>query len=669
MHNNSLFNLFFLIIFSLGVTSASGEVRLPTVFSDNMVLQRDMKIPVWGWADPGEKVTVILGKEKVKRKADKNGYWRVNLKKRSAVSEPLDLIVKGENTVTVSNVVIGDVWICSGQSNMEMTVGRCYNSGEEIESANYPLIRHFKVQKKIEYEPVDDVDGYWTVASPQTVGGWTAVGYFFARDLYNKYNVPIGLINTSWGGTRVEAWISKAAYSRLDGTSGDIADIANRKNNVNQNAEDYKAEVKAFKDAYAKLEALEKDEEHIAKYSDPELDDSKWREIQTPGNWEELGHRGLDGEVWYRRTIKIPESWSGKDLALELGPVDEIDTVYFNGKKVGGMGRVKPLMTEYWNTPRKYVVPGNLVKAGDAVIAMRIVDQAGQGGPWGGSREQMFIVPVSEKSDVSARVPLYGVWRYDIALELPKKPRSKHSPNTATVLFNGMINGLIPYGIKGALWYQGESNAGNAYAYRERFPAMIKDWRKRWRQGDFPFLWVQLANFRAAPKVPENSSWPVVRESQNKALSLPNTATALAIDIGDAKDIHPKNKQDLGKRMALAARKIAYGEDIVYSGPTYKGMKKEGNKIILSFDNIGSGLMAKGGELKQFSIAGKDQKFVWADAVIDGDTVVVSCDEVADPVAVRYAWANNPEGCNLYNKEGLPASPFRTDEWHVATQH
>ena len=657
-----------LVTIFCGAVEGFADVSLPAVFSNNMVLQRDIKIPVWGWASPGEEVTVVLGKDSAKVKADSDGYWRVDLKEHLASSEPMELVVKGKNTITVSNVLIGDVWICSGQSNMAMTVSRCKNKEAEIAGADFPMIRHFKVGNRIQLVPVNDVSGSWSVASPKTVGGWTAVGFFFARDLYKELNVPIGLINTSWGGTRVEAWISRPAYSKLDGSSADIAKLDGLKKPLVGAKEDYKKSVKDFKTAYRKLELLEKDQAHIERYSSPELDDSSWKEIVTPANWESQGHPGLDGEVWYRRTVKMPETWAGKDLALELGSIDEIDTVYFNGKFVGGMGSIKPLNTGSWNKPRKYVVPGKLVKKGEAVIAMRIVDQAGQGGPWGGTKDQMFIVSVDGKADLDARIPLSGKWRYDIALALPNKPAAKTSPNTATVLYNGMVNGLIPYGIKGAIWYQGESNAGNAYAYRVRFPAMISDWRERWGQGDFPFFWVQLANFRAAPTAPEDSSWPVVRESQNKTLSLSNTGTALAIDIGDAKDIHPKNKQDLGKRMALAARKVAYGEDLVYAGPTYKSMKIEGNKIRINFDNIGGGLVAKDGELAQFAIAGDDKQFVWADAVINGDSVVVSSKTVAAPVAVRYAWAMNPAGCNLYNKEELPANPFRTDDWKVVTQ-
>lgn len=661
----NMLKLGFVIVATLLAISweAYADVRMPGIFGNHMVLQRDMKIPVWGWADPEEEVTVTLGNNIAKTKADADGKWRVNLKKLPANSKPQDLIVKGKNTVTIKDVLVGDVWICSGQSNMAMNVGNCLNPGAEEKAANLPQIRHFKVRNTMLPAPASDVNGAWQVASPKTVAGWTAVGYFFGRDLHQHLKIPIGLINSSWGGTRVEAWISRDIIATLPGTEGDLKQLDGMNKDFDKQKQIHKKNTEDFLVSYRKLEALETDKEHIKKYSNPALDDSKWKEIKTPGNWEALGLPGLDGEVWYRKTIDIPASWAGKNLALDLGPIDEIDTTYFNGVKVGGKGTIKPLETRFWNRPRHYTVPGNLVKTGKAVIAMRIVDQSGQGGPWGGVASDMFLVPADAKNDLKSRISMAGKWRYKVAFELPKKPGNPSNPNTASVLYNGMINGLIPYAIKGAIWYQGESNAGNAFEYRVRFPAMITDWRLRWQQGDFPFLWVQLANFRKAPTKPEQTSWPIVRESQNKTLSLPNTGTGLAIDVGDAKNIHPKNKQTVSERLALAARAVAYGESLVYAGPTYKSMKVEGDTIRISFDHIGGGLVAKGGELKHFAIAGKNHKFVWAKATIDGDTVVVKAEGIKDPVAVRYAWASNPEGCNLYNKEGLPGNPFRTDTW------
>jgi len=647
---------------------ARADVRMPALFKDHMVLQRDIKIPVWGWGDPGEKITVTFAGQSVKTKADADGKWRVDLRKSSAESKPQVLMVKGNNELMFSDVMVGDVWICSGQSNMAMNMGSCMNSEAERKAADLPLLRQFKVRNTMLPAAASDVNGSWQVASPETVAGWTGVGYFFGRDLLKHLNVPIGLINTSWGGTRVEAWISREKLATLPGTNGDLKQLDGMESDFDKLKEIHKKNTEDFLVDFRKLESLETDKEHIIKYSNPALDDSTWEEIDTPANWESIGHPGLDGEVWYRKTVKIPAAWAGKDLMLDLGPIDEIDTTYFNGVRVGSSGTIKPLETRFWNVPRHYVVPGNLVKEGESVVSMRIVDQSGQGGPWGGLASDMFLVPVDLQKDLKARISMAGKWRFGIALELPRKPGDPSNPNTASVLYNGMINGLIPYGIKGAIWYQGESNAGNAYVYRERFPAMINDWRARWNQGDFTFLWVQLANYQAAPVEPQESAWAVVRESQNKTLSLPNTGTGLAIDIGEANNIHPKNKQDVGKRLALAARAVAYGEKLVYAGPTYKSMKIEGDSIRINFDNIGGGLEAKDGDLKQFAIAGEDEKFVWAKAEIDGDTVVVKAEGVASPVAVRYAWATNPAGCNLYNAEGLPGNPFRTDSWKVVTQ-
>ncbi len=676
-----------LVAVSFFTCEIRADVRMPGIFGDHMVLQRDIKIPVWGWADAGEDVTVTFGDKNAKTKADADGKWRVDLDKSAGKSEPQVLTVKGKNTIKFEDVLVGDVWICSGQSNMAMAVGSCINAEAEAKSADLPQIRHFRVRNTMLPAAASDVNGSWEVASPANVSGWTAVGFFFGRDLHKHLNMPIGLINTSWGGTRVEAWISREKLATLPGTEGDLKQLDGMGESFDKVMDQHKKNAESFLVEYRKLEALETDEAHLKKYSDPALDDSSWKDIETPGNWEANGHPALDGEVWYRRTVDIPASWAGKDLALELGPIDEIDTSYFNGEKVGGMGTIKPLDTSFWNVPRHYVVPGKLVKMGKAVIAMRIVDQMGQGGPWGGEAKDMFLAPVESKDDLKSRISMAGKWRHFVAFELPVKPGDPSNPNTASVLFNGMINGLIPYAIKGGIWYQGESNSGNAYEYRVRFPAMINDWRARWNQGDtstgsgrdFPFFWVQLANFMNAPEKPENSEWPVVRESQNKTLSLPNTGTGLAIDIGDAKDIHPRNKQEVGRRLALSALAVAYGEKLEYSGPVYKSMKVEGDTIRISFDHIGKGLEAKGGELKQFAIAGDDpsspngsaaagKNFVWAKATIDGDTVVVKADGVKSPVAVRYAWANNPEGCNLYHKDGLPANPFRTDDWQVATQ-
>ena len=490
------------------------DVKLPAIIGDNMVLQRAIDVPIWGWADPGEKVTVTLGKQSKSATACDKGKWMVRL---DSLKEggPTTMTVNGKNTITIENILIGEVWVCSGQSNMGMTVRSSNNADQEIASANYPEIRLFSVPLVGTQVPQYDCKGKWVACSPETVANFTAAGYFFGRDVYKNIKMPVGLINTSWGGSSCEAWV------RRDLLEADPA--------------------------YAEL--LASFEKRCATY-DPEA---------AKANFE-----------------KQREKWK--------------------------------------------------VAAAKAKV---------EGKP-------------------APRAP-----------RAPRDPRTgQHRPAN---LYNGMILPILPYPIRGAIWYQGESNAGRAYQYRDLFPKMINNWRKDWGQGDFPFYFVQLANFRAVNPEPGDSDWAELREAQTMTLSLPNSGQAVIIDIGDADDIHPKNKQDVGKRLALWALAKDYGCDLVYSGPMYKSMKKDGSKIVLSFDHVGGGLVAKDGEpLKGFAVAGEDKKFVWADAKIDGQKVVVSCADVADPVAVRYAWAINPI-CNLYNKEGLPACPFRTDEWPGVT--
>ena len=486
---------FLLILGSLGTArDLKAELKLHALFSDGMVLQSDFACPVWGTVEPGEEVTVSIGGQKKTAKAGADGKWSVKLDPLKT-GGPHELIVGGRNTVTVRDVLIGEVWVCSGQSNMEWTVEKSNSPAEEKAAANFPKIRHFLVPRRQEAAPVADVVGSWKTCSPETVGGFTAVGYYFGRELHQKLNVPVGLIHTSWGGTAAEVWTSKRV---IDGTAA----LKPMAENYDKRLKKYEEDLAAFKAAAEKAKAEDK--------------------------------------------------------------------------------------------------------------------------------------------------------------PAPKAPGGK--PMMPSCLYNGMIANIIPYGIKGAVWYQGESNASRAKEYQTLFPAMIKNWREDWGQGEFPFGFVQLANYRARKDQPADSDWAELREAQTMTLSLPKTGMAVIIDIGDAKDIHPRNKQDVGRRLALWAQAQVYQKDIVYSGPLYESMKVEDGKIRLAFKHAGGGLEAKGEKLTGFSIAGEDRTFHWAEAKIDGKSVVVSSPEVAKPVAVRYAWADNPE-CNLYNKDGIPASPFRTDDW------
>ncbi len=660
-----------LALYSSSVWAEESALKLANIFADHAVLQRDIELPVWGWAAAGESVTVSIDGKNVAAKADDTGKWMARFPAFPAGGPYIMTVTGKDSKLAVTDILIGDVWICSGQSNMEFHVNSSNNAKAEIEAANFPQFRQFHVEKAAMPSPMPDVSGEWTVASPDTVGAWTAVGFFFGRDLHQHLNVPIGLISTSWGGTRVEAWTSleviKEQYG--DKQQKEFTDLSEMNTKLEGPMEKYTEDMKAFKESFAKFIKYDSDVNHLQKYVSPDLDDSSWKPIKTPSEWEKDGHPNLDGEVIYRKTIDIPANWAGKELLLLPGAIDEIETTFFNGTQVGKAGSLSPIDTSQWHLQRTYKVPANLVKAGKAVIAIQVIDQCGGGGLIGPDPKMMKIYPIDNES---AAISLADGWKHLVTFEIPARPKNPLNPNIITVLYNGMVSGLIPYAIRGAIWYQGESNANGlqAYLYRDRFAAMITDWRARWKQGDFPFLWVSLANFRDFTNEPGDpqSLWAVLRDSQQATLKLPNTGTAMAIDIGDAKDIHPKNKQDVGHRLAFAARHIAYGEQLVYSGPMYKSMMVENGAIRLAFDHVGTGLVAKDGALKQFAIAGKDQKFVWADAVIDGSTVVVKSDKVKDPVAVRYAWANNPEGCNLYNKEGLPAAPFRTDDWLLISQ-
>lgn len=660
------------------------SLRLARIFGDGMVLQRDQEVPIWGWAAPGVKVKVSLGTFEGGRAAETlsadDGKWRVRINTYPAGGPYQITVNAGLEVAGCSDVYMGDVWVCSGQSNMEWPVW--VNTGTsaryvdyatwEVANAIYPKIRLYTVPKTTSLMPLEDVPlasepmypgdslerlGSWQVCTPDSVPPFSAVAYFFGRELYVEKGVPIGLIQTAWGGTFSEAWTSAEALNKLT---------------------DFHAFVKQLKSEQGDPEVVKKKYEeawtawrNVADETDPgyakgrppwakkTLDVAEWQDIHLPAYWEDSGFEDLDGYVWFRKDIDVSTEWADETLELHLTAVDDDNQTWFNGEQVSDF-------EEQSTTARKYIIPGKLVKAGHNSIVVRVYDQGKEGG---------FNKVVGKMSlrhpllGIEQELSLKGDWKMRVGVELkdlpprpvaPKIPRGK--PRVPTVLYNAMIAPIIPFGIKGVIWYQGEANANRAYQYRELFPALINDWRAHWGQGDFPFLFVQLANYLERVQDPAGHPWAELREAQTMALSLANTGMAVAIDVGDAKDIHPKNKQAVGKRLALAARHVAYGEDIVYSGPMYLSMKRAGTGIRIHFKHVEGGLKALGGPPTGFSIAGADQQFEWAHARIVGDSVVVWSEEVAEPVAVRYGWAANPL-CNLYNTEGLPASPFRTDDW------
>ena len=649
-----LFILTYVLLFSACQNSQNPaqNIELNSMFSDNMVLQRNQDIPIWGIADPGGQIVVSLNNKQKKGKVDENGNWRVDLNAAKA-GGPYELSVMGQDTILFENVMLGEVWVCSGQSNMQMAVGgwgQVTNFKKEVEDANYPNIRLISVKRTTSNTPLDTVEiSGWEECNPTTIPEFSAVAYFFGRHLYKNIDVPIGLINTSWGGTIAEAWTSAEALKTMPDFADEVELIEIDTTGYAEALKKYEAQMKAREKALLDYDDGFKKGNYV--WNSPNMDISDWEIMSLPSLWEKKGHKNLDGIVWFRKEIDIPASMSGKDLTLHLGPINDDDITWFNGQEVGKTNGASSL--------REYKIPKSIVKTGSNTIAVRVFDMGNNGGFFGKPKQ------MKAEANSGEMIALAGNWNYKIGLDIgtAHSPKSPNDPNRPTVLFNAMINPLIPYGIKGAIWYQGESNANRAFQYRTLFPTMIQDWRNQWDIGDFPFLFVQLANFMEVSNEPEEAAWAELREAQLMTLSLPNTGMAVTIDIGNALDIHPKNKQDVGKRLALNALHIAYDQDIAYSGPIYKDMSIEDNIIRLSFNHTNEGLTSRDNEaLTGFAIAGEDKVFHWAKADIEGETIVISSEDVPKPVSVRYAWDSNPI-CNLYNNAGLPASPFRTDSW------
>lgn len=623
--------------------SLQATIRLPHVFSDNMVLQRDKPIKLWGWADKNETVEVSFINQTKKVKADKSGNWALLLDQVS-FGGPYTLEIKGKkNSISLRNILIGDVWLCSGQSNMEMPVhgwGSVYNYKEEIKNAEYPQIRAFNVAKSMNTEPENDFNGAWTVCSPETVASYSAVGYFFARKLNKELNIPIGIINSSWGGTEIESWISADAFRKLPDQFQD-----KYKNIKITNLDRFVKDNEANKGLY--LEAMNNDPGTVNKWFAPSTDISSWNKMQIPEMWENvLGD--IDGVVWFRYNLFLPDSEDGRTATIQLGTIDDDDIVWINGVRIGE--------TKGYAINRLYDIPSGILTSGQNTITVKVSDHSGGGGIYG-NPDNLYLKTANGKYSLS------GGWLYKVAVTNVEFNFINISPNMHyALLYNAMINPIVQLPIKGAIWYQGESNASQAYNYRTLFPAMISDWRSKWGY-EFPFYWVQLANYMSKDKIPQESEWASLREAQTLALSLPQTGQAVTTDIGDADDIHPRNKQDVGLRLALIALNKTYGmNNIVTTGPAFKSMSIVGNKVTIEYDNVAQGLIVnnKYGYIEGFAVAGADQKFVWAQAFLDGDKVVVSSVQVLNPVAVRYSWSNNPD-VNLFNSSGLPAVPFRTD--------
>jgi len=641
---------FVILLYCLCCTALTSEaaVKLPQLVSDGMVLQRNAKTNVWGWADAGEKVTVKFKGKTYQATTGSDGKWKIILAPMPA-GGPYTMDISASNHLTVKDILLGDVWLCSGQSNMVHQM-KLHNVqyAEDIATANYPQIRHFWIPTTTNLQgPAEHLPpGTWKSANPQDVNDFSAVAFFFARKLYNQYHIPIGLINASVGGTPIEAWMSEEGLKEFpaDRTAINRNRDTSYVNDLNR---------RALAAAAARRAKPEQDKglTEAVKWYDPAYVPKGWQNINIPGYWEDQGARDLDGAVWYRHEIEVPESMTGVPAKVFLGRIVDADYLYINGKQVGN--------TTYQYPQRRYSIATDILKPGKNLIVVRVLNSGGKGGfvP-----DKPYFIQANGQT-----LDLKGTWQYKVG-EVYRPGTGGggglNAQNEPTALYNAMVAPMVSYTIKGILWYQGESNAGNPEEYKNLLPALIQDWREKWQQGNIPFLYVQLPNFMDVTYLPAESNWAMLREAALQTLAVPNTAMSVTIDLGEWNDIHPDDKKDVGERLALAAQKLAYGEkNLVSSGPLYQSAKVAGDKIIISFTNTGSGLVAiDGEELSRFAIAGEDKKFVWAKAKIEGDKVVVWSDEVPQPKYVRYAWADNPFGANLYNKEGLPASPFRTDQ-------
>lgn len=644
--------LFFLSI--LFTANLFGNVRLPAIVGDGMVLQRDQVVKVWGWADPGEKVTVSFQKKNYSAQTGADGKWMVKLNPMKA-GGPFSMEIKGKNKITLNDILIGDVWICSGQSNMTHYLGRhSERLAKDIAEANFPQIRQFYVPDKATVSgPLDDIPGIkWVAATPESVLDFTVIGYFFAKKLYDEYHVPMGIIRTCVGGTMIEAWMSEDGFK-------EFPDILQKVKQNQDTAYTNSLAQRARQSVGRPAGSAPRTEPDLGltapvKWYEPAYQPLNWKRINIPGYWEDQGIRNLDGVVWYRREINVPASMAGVEAMVKLGRIVNADELYVNGQKVGN--------TTYEYPQRRYKLAAGVLKPGKNLFVVRVTNSGGKGGfvP----DKPYFLLAGGDTID------LKGDWLYKVGQVNNRNrsfggggqgPAMVSAQDSPTGLYNGMIAPYINYAVRGFLWYQGESNADRPDTYAKYLPALIKDWRSRWQLGDLTFLIAQLPNYMDVNYLPEESNWAKIREIQlETALSVPNTGLGINIDLGEWNDIHPENKKPVGERLALQAMKISYGDkNVLSSGPVRKAVRREGSKVVVSFDHVGSGLVSGNGEpLAHFALAGADGKYVWATAEISNNEVVVWAEGIADPKSIRYAWADNPDFANLSNKEGLPASPF-----------
>lgn len=658
------------ILFIACSKSPSG-LELPSLISDNMLLQQNTGVKIWGKAAPGNKITVSAGWNAEEAAiAGDDGKWSVTIPTPGA-GGPYTISIKGKDTSRmINNVLIGEVWFCSGQSNMEMPlagwppVDTIMHSSVTIKNASVPEIRLFNVQRTVSGEPLDNCTGRWEVCTPSTVGPFSAAAYFFGKKLYDELKIPVGLIESAWGGTPAEAWMSSEVLQNG-------GEFINELNSIRESApvmEEYQMWLNTHRQQ--EVGPLGEDQWKSLSFGDenvplPEFNDSNWPVINLPGQFEP-STGDFDGAVWFRKNVEIPQGMAGKDLVLSLGPIDDMDRTYFNGNLVGSNE-----LTGVWQLERNYGIPSQIVNNGLNTIAVRVIDNQGGGGIWGGPGS----MKISVRNSSGQPLLINGEWRYQPVAELisnkfyifdfsqnefsGRKRPIRLGPSTPTTLYNGMVYPVVNYKIRGAIWYQGEANVGRAGQYAKIFPLMIENWRSAWGINDFPFYFVQIAPYLYSD--PDSTESAFLREAQWKALKLPGTGMVVTLDIATVKNIHPPFKKEVGERLANLALANDYGKSLNLYGPVYKSMSKEGRVIKVKFENIEGGLISRDGKLSEFEIAGKDGKYIKADAQISGNEVLVTSPRIADPEYVRYCWRNGSVA-SLFNGAGLPALQFRTKE-------
>lgn len=639
--------LLFVILLLVSVATF-GQVRMARLFTDHVVLQRQQPIPVWGWAKPQETVKVMLAGQTQQAKADAKGKWLVRFAPLEAGGPHTLAATAKSGSANAADVLIGEVWLCSGQSNMEFNVKQADNFASEKKNANFPQIRHFRVEHELALTPQQELKGGdWKMASPETVGDFTAVGFFFARELYQKLNIPIGLVHSSWGGSQVEGWVSKESMLSND----ELRPYAQTMPTT-WPAADSLVDLNLRKQLHVSPNVTPTDE---AKYLNPSYDFAGWRWSDALGQWEWKDMRGFMGQGYMAKIVTLPEEMATEQTTLALAQNDSPNKIYINGKLVSE-GTLQGV--------RKIIIPAGTWKAGENRIVMKLGNMVNPnwfGLGLQGSAADLYV------EDPLQRISLGGAWRLMPAFA-EKHEYKRFMNNVPMSIYNAMIAPLEPMAMRGVLWYQGETNAGRAYQYRQSFPLMINDWRQKFGQ-TMSFYFVQLTSYGPNQSSNQGSGWAELREAQTMTLSLPKTGMAVITDVGNPRDIHPTNKQDVAHRLALNALKLDYGQNIAYSSPMYESVTYEGDKAIVQFKHVAGGLMAKDkyGYLKGFELAGDDRVFYYAKAEIKGNTVLISHPNVPKPVAVRYAWSDSPEEANLFNSEGLPANSFRTDTWPGVT--